>query len=148
MLSERGSFCAQFGERAKRLPGDAKVSPYLVVVRIENAGLFSKVSPIWRYGSLFSDGNAESMCDALSCGGGRGAGVVLYLWGVRKFRAGRRETAGEGYKKSPERRWAVRGMRVESGLFQAVGLGAETVDFGFVGRDNDVDVANVAEIGA
>ena len=42
MLSEGGSFCAQFGERAKILPGDAKVSPYLVVVRIENAGLFAK----------------------------------------------------------------------------------------------------------
>lgn len=56
--------------------------------------------------------------------------------------------AGEGYKKSPERRWAVRGIRVESGLFQAVGLGAEAVDLGFVGRDDDVDIANVAEIGA
>ena len=39
-------------------------------------------------------------------------------------------------------------MRVESGLFQTVGLGAEAVDLGFVGRDDDVDVANVAEIGA
>ena len=148
MLSEGGSFCAHFGERAVRWRGGAKTSPYFVVVRSENARFFAKVSPIWRHYSLFSDGNAESMRDAPQCGGGRGAGVVLCPWGVRKFRAGRRETAGEGYKKSPERRWAVRGMRVESGLFQAVGLGAETVDLGFVGRDDDVDVANVAEIGA
>ena len=69
-------------------------------------------------------------------------------WGVRKFRARRRETAGDGYKKSPERRWAVRGIRVESGLFQAVGLGAEAVDLGFVGGEDDIDVADVAEIGA
>ena len=72
MLSEGGSFCAQFGERAKRLPGGAKASPHFVVVRSENARFFAKVSPIWRHCSLFSDGNAESMCDALSCGGGRG----------------------------------------------------------------------------
>lgn len=36
----------------------------------------------------------------------------------------------------------------EQRLFQAVGLGAEAVDLGFVGRDDDVDIANVAEIGA
>lgn len=72
MLSEGGSFCAQFGERAKSLPGDSKALPHVVVVCCENAGLFSKVSPIWRYGSLFSDGNAESMRGALPCGGGRG----------------------------------------------------------------------------
>ena len=37
---------------------------------------------------------------------------------------------------------------VELRLFQTVGLGAEAVDLGFVGRDDDVDVADVAEIGA
>ena len=104
MLSEGGSFCALFGERAKRLPGGAKASPHVVVVRCENAGLFAKGFPIWRHCSLFSDGNAESMRGALPCGGGRGAGVVLCPCGVRKFRARRRETVGEGYKKSPERR--------------------------------------------
>lgn len=72
MLSEGGSFCAHFGEREKRLPGGAEASPHLVVVRRENVGLFAKVSPIWRHCSLFSDGNAESMRDALPCGGGRG----------------------------------------------------------------------------
>lgn len=72
MLSEGGSFCAHFGERAVRWRGGAKTSPHFVVVRSENARFFAKVSPIWRHYSLFSDGNAESMCDALSCGGGRG----------------------------------------------------------------------------
>ena len=33
-------------------------------------------------------------------------------------------------------------------LFQTVGLGAEAVDLGLVGRDDDIDVADVAEIGA
>lgn len=148
MLSEGGSFCAQFGERAKRLPGGAKVSPHLVVVRSENARFFAKVSPIWRHYSLFSDGNAESMRGALPCGGGGGADVVLCPWGVRKFHTRRRETVGEENKKSPERRWAVRGISVESGLFQTVGLGAEAVDLGFVGGEDDIDVADVAEIGA
>lgn len=36
----------------------------------------------------------------------------------------------------------------EQRLFQAVGLGAEAVDLGFVGGEDDIDVANVAEIGA
>ena len=76
---------------------------------VKTRGFFAKVSPIWRHCSLSSDGNAESMRGALPCGGGRRAGVVLCPWGVRKFRARRRETVGEGYKKSPERRWAVRG---------------------------------------
>ena len=101
MLSGGGSFCAQFGERAKRLPGGAEASPHVVVVRCENAGLFAKVSPIWRHCSLSSDGNVESMRGALPCGGGRRVGVVLCPWGVRKFRARRRETAGEGYKNPP-----------------------------------------------
>ena len=88
MLSEGGSFYAQFGERAKRLPGDAKAAPHFVVVRSENARFFAKVSPIWRHYSLFSDGNAESMRGALPCGGGGGAGVGLCSCGVHKFRAG------------------------------------------------------------
>lgn len=33
-------------------------------------------------------------------------------------------------------------------LFQTVGLGAEAVDLGFVGGEDDIDVADVAEIGA
>lgn len=148
MLSEGGSFCAQFGEREKRLPGGAEASPHVVVVRSENAGLFAKVSPIWRRYSLISDGNAESMRDALPCGGGAG-GCWLVLVGRAQISREEEGDCGRGrYKKSPERRWAVRGISVESGLFQAVGLGAETVDLGFVGRDDDVDVANVAEIGA
>ena len=33
-------------------------------------------------------------------------------------------------------------------LFQTVGLGAEAVDLGFVGGEDDIDVADVTEIGA
>ena len=101
MLSEGGSFCAQFGERAKRLPGDAKVSPYLVVVRIENAGLFAKVSPIWRYCSPFSDGNAESMCDALSCGGGRGRVLSCARAACANFARGGGRLRGGAQKNPP-----------------------------------------------
>lgn len=43
-------------------------------------------------------------------------------------------------------RWCEKG--VEQCLFQTVGLGAEAVDLGFVGGEDDVDVADVAEIGA
>ena len=46
MLSGGGSFCAQFGERAKRLPGGAEAAPHVVVVRCENAGLFAKTNII------------------------------------------------------------------------------------------------------
>lgn len=38
--------------------------------------------------------------------------------------------------------------RGEQCLFQTVGLGAEAVDLGFVGSEDDIDVADVAEIGA
>ena len=89
MLSEGGSFCAQFGEREKRLPGNAKASPHLVVVRRENAGLFAKVSPIWRYCSPFSDGNAESMRDALPCGGGFGRVLACARAACANFARGR-----------------------------------------------------------
>ena len=37
---------------------------------------------------------------------------------------------------------------VEQRLFQTVGLGAEAVDLGCVGGEDDIDVADVAEIGA
>lgn len=37
---------------------------------------------------------------------------------------------------------------MERDLFQTVGLGAEAVDLGFVGGEDDIDVADVAEIGA
>ena len=100
MLSKGGSFCAQFDKRAKRLPGDAKASPHFVVVRSENAGLFSKVSPIWRYGSLFSDGNAESGCGCSAMRRAR-AGVGLCLCGVRKFRAGGGRLWGRETKNPP-----------------------------------------------
>lgn len=97
----RRFFLCLVWRKSEEIARGAEASPHVVVVCCENAGLFSKVSPIWRYGSLFSDGNAESMRGALPCGGGHGAGVVLCPWGVHKFRARRRETVGEGYKKIP-----------------------------------------------
>lgn len=109
---------------------------------------FSRKSP--RYGAIAPCFLTETrnQC-AVLCHAAEEAGRMLSCArAVCANFAGKRDTAGEGNKKSPERRWAVRGIRVESGLFQAVGLGTEAVDLGFVGRDDDVDIANVAEIGA
>ena len=76
------------------------------------------------------------------------AGVVLYPWGVRKFLVRRREPAGEGYKNPPNGDGRFGGLVWREDLFQTVGLGAEAVDLGFVGGEDDIDVADVAEIGA
>lgn len=101
MLSEGGSFYAQFGERAKRLPGGAEASPHLVVVRRENAGLFAKVSPIWCHCSPFSDGNAESMRGALPCGGGRGRVLACARAACANFARGGGRLWGRDTKNPP-----------------------------------------------